>query len=140
MRRFFLRSASAFHVWLYRVSGGKLGGHMGEAPVLLLTVTGRKSGKKRTTPLLYGRDGDSYIVIASVGGAPKNPAWYLNLQGGNGEVRVGREEIQVRAREAEGEERERLWAQMVALYSSYADYQTKTTRRIPVVVLAPVGS
>jgi len=79
-------------------------------------------------------------VIASVGGAPKNPAWYLNLQGRDAEVQAGRERTSVRARDAEGEERDRLWAQMVALYPSYDEYQTKTTRRIPVVVLEAVGS
>ena len=111
---------------------------MGKAPVLLLSVTGRKSGKRRTTPLLYGRDGDNYVVIASVGGAPKHPAWYLNLQGQEAEILVGRERLRVRARDAEGEERERLWALMVSLYPPYAEYQKKTERRIPVVVLERV--
>ncbi len=136
-----LRAAGGLHSFLYRLSGGKLFGHMGKAPVLLLTVRGRKSGKSRTTPLLYGRDGDNLVVIASVGGAPKHPAWYLNLQGQEAEVLVGRERRRVRARDAEGEERDRLWAQMVSLYGAYADYQRKTTRQIPVVVLeaSPTG-
>lgn len=139
MKRFVFRTAGAIHTALYRVSGGKVGGRMRGAPVLLLSVTGRKSGKRRTTPLLYGREGDAYVLIASAGGAPRNPAWYLNLQGQEPEVLVGRQRVQVRARDAEGEERERLWALMVALYPAYADYQTKTTRRIPVVVLEPVA-
>jgi F420H(2)-dependent quinone reductase len=132
-----LRVLGAIHVALYRLTGGKVGGRMGRAPVLLLTATGRKSGKQRTIPLLYGRDGDNLVVIASVGGAPRHPAWYLNLQGQEAEVQVGRERLKVRARDAEGEERERLWAQMVAVYPPYAEYQKKTTRRIPVVVLEP---
>ena len=130
---------SGINTALYRLSGGKVAGRMGKAPVLLLTVTGRKSGKRRTTPLLYGRDGDNYVVIASVGGAPKHPAWYHNLKGQEAEILVGRERLRVRARDAEGEERERLWALMVSLYPSYDSYQKKTERRIPVVVLEPVA-
>ena len=135
MRRLFLRTMGALHVFLYRASGGKIGGRLRDAPVLLLTVTGRKSGKQRTTPLLYGLAGDAFVLIASVGGAPRNPAWYHNLQGREAEVQVLQGRVRVRARDAEGEERERLWAQMVAVYPPYAEYQQKTTRRIPVVVL-----
>jgi deazaflavin-dependent oxidoreductase (nitroreductase family) len=139
MRRLVLRVFGGFHNAIYRLSGGKVAGRMGKAPVLLLTVAGRKSGKRRTTPLLYGRDGDNYVVIASMGGAPKHPAWYHNLKGQEAEILVGRERRRVRAREAEGEERERLWALMVSLYPSYDEYQTKTERRIPVVVLENQG-
>ena len=138
MRRVVLRTMGGVHNALYRATRGRVGGRMRKAPVLLLTVTGRKTGKSRTTPLLYGRDGDNVIVIASVGGAPKHPAWYLNLQGQEADVQIGGEHRRVRARDAEGEERERLWAQMVAIYPPYAEYQTRTTRRIPVVVLEPV--
>lgn len=137
MKRFVLRVVGSFHNLLYRSSGGRIGGRMGQAPVLLLTITGRKTGKRRTTPLLYGRDGDDLVVVASVGGAPKHPAWYLNLQGQEAEVQIGGEHRRVRGRDAEGEERDRLWAQMVELYPSYAEYQKKTTRRLPVVVLEP---
>jgi F420H(2)-dependent quinone reductase len=138
MKRLVLRTMSALHNGLYRASKGKVGGEMRGAPVLLLTTTGRKSGKKRTTPLLYGRTGDDLVVIASVGGAPKNPAWYWNLQGQDAEVQVRGERRRVRARDAEGEERERLWQLMLGLYPPYAEYQTKTTRQIPVVVLETV--
>ena len=141
MRRLLLRVTGALHNALYRLTGGKVGGRMGKAPVLLLSVTGRKSGKRRKTPLLYGRDGDNFVVIASVGGAPKHPAWYLNLQSARrqeAEIQVGRERRRVRARDAEGEERERLLAHMVTLYPPYDSYQKKTSRRIPVVVLEPV--
>jgi F420H(2)-dependent quinone reductase len=129
----------AVHTLLYRLTGGKVGGRMGKAPVLLLTVPGRKSGKRRTTPLLYSKDGDNLVVIASKGGDPAHPAWYLNLREAEAEVEVGRERRRVRARDAEGEERGRLWAQMVALWPDYETYQTKTTRRIPVVVLERQG-
>ena len=135
MRHLFLRVMSGINTALYRLTGGKVGGRMGKAPILLLTVAGRKSGKRRTTPLIYGRDGDNYVVIASMGGAPEHPAWYLNLQGQEAEIEVGRERQRVRARHAEGEERERLWVQMVSIYPSYDSYQKKTERRIPVVVL-----
>ena len=138
MKHLFLRVMGGLHNALYRLTGGKVGGRMGKAPVLLLSVTGRKSGKRRTIPLLYGRDGDNFVVIASVGGAPKHPAWYHNLQGQEAEIQVGRERRRVRAGEAEGEERDRLWAHMVSLYPAYDSYQKKTSRRIPVVVLEPV--
>jgi len=139
MKRLVFRTVGATHSSLYRWSGGKVGGRMRGAPVLLLDVTGRKSGKRRTTPLLYGRAGENFVVVASKGGDPRHPAWYLNLQGGEAEVEVGREHVRVRARDAEGEERERLWAQMVGLWPPYADYQQKTSRRIPVVVLEPIA-
>ena len=139
MRRLVLKTIGAVHNALYRLSGGKLGGRVMKVPILLLTVRGRKSGKQRTTPLMYGRDGANLVLVASVGGAPKHPAWYLNLQGQEAEVQVGRERRRVRARDAEGEERERLWAQMVEAYPTYAEYQKKTSRRIPVVVLEPAS-
>jgi F420H(2)-dependent quinone reductase len=132
-----LRVVGGLHTRIYRWTKGKIGGRVGKAPVLLLTVAGRKSGKRRTTPLLYGRSGDDLIVIASLGGAPKHPAWYLNLRGSEADVEVGGERLHVRARDAEGEERERLWAQMVAIYPAYESYERKTSRRIPVVVLEP---
>jgi F420H(2)-dependent quinone reductase len=140
VKRLMLNVMGAIHAALYRLTGGKVGGRMRGAPVLLLTATGRKSGKRRTTPLLYSRDSGNLVVIASKGGDPRHPAWYLNLQGHDAEVEIGRERKRVRAHDAEGEERERLWALMVELYAPYADYQTKTTRRIPVVVLEPVSS
>jgi deazaflavin-dependent oxidoreductase (nitroreductase family) len=139
VKHLFLRAMSGLNTALYRLTGGKVANRMGKAPILLLTLAGRKSGKRRTTPLLYGRDGDNYVVIASMGGAPKHPAWYHNLQGQEAEIQVGRKRLRVRARDAEGEERERLWALMVSLYPPYDDYQTKTERRIPVVVLEPVA-
>jgi deazaflavin-dependent oxidoreductase (nitroreductase family) len=134
------RILGGMHVRVYRLTGGKVGGKLGKAPVLLLTTTGRKSGQRRTTPLLYTREGRGYVVIASKGGAPQNPLWYLNLQASpRAEVTVGRETQQVQARDAQGEERERLWRAMADQYSGYDKYQQKTDRQIPVVVLEPVA-
>ena len=108
--------------------------------MLLLTTTGRKSGKARTSPLLYTPAGDGYAVIASKGGAPKHPLWYLNLQASpHAEVTVGRETRHVHARDAEGDERERLWRALADAYPGYDRYAQKTSRRIPVVVLEPAG-
>ena len=134
------RILGGIHKRVYRLTGGKLGGRIGKAPVLLLTVTGRKSGRPRTQPLLYARAGDGYVVIASKGGADQHPLWYRNLQASpQAEVTVGRTTRQVRARDAQGEERERLWRALADLYSGYDKYAQKTTRQIPVVVLEPVA-
>src|SRR4051812_27932285 len=130
------RAMNATHNALYRLSGGKVGGKFGSAPVLLLTTTGRKSGKKRTAPLLYLAEGDDLVLVASKGGSPTHPSWFVNLRAQpEVEVQVGSKRERRRARVASGEERERLWQHLVELYSSYATYQTKTTREIPVVVL-----
>ena len=124
------------HKLVYRLTGGKVGGRIGKLPVLLLTTIGRKSGQPRTQPLAYTRAGDGYAVIASKGGAPQHPLWYLNLRANPlAEVTVGRETRKVRARDADGEERERLWRALADLYPGYDRYAQKTSRRIPVVVL-----
>ena len=104
--------------------------------ILLLTTTGRKSGKEITMPLIFGEDGDSQVLVASRGGAPEHPAWYLNLEA-NPEVgvQVKADKFRARARTAEGEERERLWKKMNEIWPHYDEYQTKTTRQIPIVVL-----
>jgi deazaflavin-dependent oxidoreductase (nitroreductase family) len=130
------RILGGMHKRVYRVTGGKIGGRIGKLPVLLLTTIGRKSGQPRTQPLAYTRAGDGYAVIASKGGAPQHPLWYLNLRANPlAEVTVGRETWKVRARDAEGEERERLWHALADLYPGYDRYAQKTSRRIPVVVL-----
>ncbi|MEU4776958.1 nitroreductase family deazaflavin-dependent oxidoreductase [Micromonospora sp. NPDC023633] len=103
---------------------------------LLLTTRGRRSGKLRRTALIYGRDGDAYLVVASQGGDPKHPAWYLNLLDEPlVEVQVGAERFTARARTATAEEKPRMWSTMAAIWPAYDDYQTKTDRDIPVVVL-----
>jgi deazaflavin-dependent oxidoreductase (nitroreductase family) len=132
------RILGGLHRRVYRLTGGKVGGRVANMPVLLLTTTGRKSGRPRTQPLAYTRAGESYAVIASKGGAAQNPLWYLNLRANPlAEVTVGRVTQKVRAREAEGKERERLWRQLADVYSGYDKYARKTSRRIPVIVLEP---
>ena len=138
--KMFLSLMSGVHTALYRATKGKLGGSMRKVPILLLTTKGRKTGKVRTTPLMYGRDGDDLVVVASVGGAPQNPAWFHNLKGHKAQVQIGQDQWKVKAREVEGEERERLWQLMVGLWPSYAEYQKKTSRRLPVLVLERVSS
>jgi len=132
-----LTALSRAHVALYRVSGGRVAGRIaGGGPVLLLTTTGRKSGKHRTTPLLYLEDAGRYVVIASVGGAPKHPAWYLNLLANPAAtIEVGRRKLAVSATTALAEERARLWPLVVEMYAGYDGYQAKTTREIPLVIL-----
>jgi deazaflavin-dependent oxidoreductase (nitroreductase family) len=113
-----------------------LGGGKGMIATLLLTTIGRKSGKALTLPLIFGQSGAEYVVVASKGGAPAHPAWYLNLQA-NPEVKVQikGDKFTARTRTANPQERAALWPKMVAIYGPYADYQTKTDREIPVVIL-----
>ena len=136
-----LKLFSRLHVLLYRMSGGRIGGRFKAAPVLLLTTTGRKSGKRRTTPLLYGEDAGRYVIVASVGGAPKHPAWYLNLRNNaDATIQVGGRTLGVRAETATPEERGRLWPLMTRIYAPYDDYQAKTSREIPIVILTPAAT
>ena len=131
---------SGAHTGVYRATGGKLFGRMGKSPILLLNTVGRKSGKKRTTPLLYVMDGEDFVIIASKGGAPTHPAWYLNLRANpEATVEVGDREVRVRAEEADPEEKARLWQKMVEMYPAYDHYQEKTEREIPLLVLHPVS-
>ena len=120
----------------FRANGGETFGPFKGRPLLLLTTTGVKSGESRTTPLVYSRDGARIVVIASMGGAPKHPAWFLNLSA-NREVTVelGTAKFRARASVAGTEERDRLYAQQAADMPAFNEYQQKTTRRIPVVVL-----
>ena len=124
------------HKVVYRMSGGRLFAKLGRAPMLLLTATGRKSGKPRTTPLLYVEDGDGFAVVASFGGAPEHPSWYRNLEK-NPKVTLQIENrvIPVTASTATPEEKKRLWPRLTAIYPDYDNYQKETTRDIPVVLL-----
>jgi deazaflavin-dependent oxidoreductase (nitroreductase family) len=125
------------HVRRYIETDGEVGYIWREgSPILLLTVTGRKSGNEYTTPLIFGRDGESYVLVASQGGRPKHPDWYLNLASHpEVGVQVKGDTFRARARTADGEERERLWRAMNEIWKHYDSYQEKTTREIPVVVL-----
>ena len=136
--RFFVRCVSATHEFWYRLTGGAIGGRFGRAPILLLTTKGRRSGKERTTPLLYYRDGENLVIIASNGGDDRHPAWWLNLRDmPEARVQVGRQEMAVRAEKAGPEEKARLWPLLTEMYPQYDAYQKQTKRDIPVVVLTP---
>jgi proline iminopeptidase len=125
------------HVKRYRETGGDVGHIWKEgSTVLLLTTTGRKSGEQHTTPLIYAQDGDRYVIVASKGGAPEDPGWYRNLdKSPDVELQVKDDVFAARARTAEGEERDRLWQKANEVWPHYAEYQQKTDREIPVVVL-----
>ncbi len=128
----------AEHVRVYRETGGERGYHWRGTEILLLTTTGSVSGEARTTPLIHRTDGDRYVVVASKGGAPEHPSWWKNLEAEpEATVQIRDREIPVRASAAEGEERARLWAQMVEVWPAYEDYAASTDREIPVVILEP---
>lgn len=131
-----LRLAWRLHRWLYRVSGGRLGARVGPWPALLLVTRGRKTGDLRRVSLNYLTDAGRLIVVASYAGEDRHPAWWLNLLADpHAEVQVGADRYPVTAREVDDPERDRLWAQVVAIDPSYAEYQRRTPRRIPVVAL-----
>jgi F420H(2)-dependent quinone reductase len=123
----------------YRLSGGRVAGHVPSgAPICLLTTTGRHTRRRRTVPLLYLRDGADLVVVASRGGMSGHPAWYLNLRADpHVVVQLGPAVTRVRARDATEEERHRLWPALTAVYEHFDAYQARTPRRIPVVILSP---
>lgn len=126
----------ARHIRSYVRSNGTVGHRFHGHDALLLTTRGRRTGTLRRTALYYGRDGDRYLVVASGGGEPTHPAWYLNLLANPFVVvQVGRETFGATARPATPEEKPRLWDLMVAIFPKYAAYQAKTTREIPVIIL-----
>jgi deazaflavin-dependent oxidoreductase (nitroreductase family) len=124
------------HVRVFRDTDGERGYHWRGTTILLLTTEGRSSGKSRTTPLIHRTDGDRWVVVASKGGAPANPSWYENLIANpEATIEVPGEDVPVRASTAEGEERGRLWSLMTEVWPPYDEYQGRTDREIPVVVL-----
>lgn len=126
------------HVRQYRATDGEVGYLWNDAPILLLTTSGRRSGELRTSALIFGRDGDDYLVVASMGGAPRHPSWYLNITAQpNAEVQVRADRIPVIGRTASDDEKPRLWRIMTDVWPNYDAYQTRTDRSIPVVVLSP---
>ncbi|ONM50710.1 nitroreductase family deazaflavin-dependent oxidoreductase [Nocardia donostiensis] len=141
----FIKAMSEINVWLYRRTGGRVGGKWrvgagfrNPVPTLLLEHRGRKSGKEFTVPLLFLRDGDDLVVVASQGGLAKNPQWYHNLLARpDTTVQIGRESLPVHARLAGDAEREQLWPKLVELYADFDTYQSWTERRIPVFILEP---
>jgi deazaflavin-dependent oxidoreductase (nitroreductase family) len=133
VRRYRESNGADGHLWDSTVAGGP-----GPVPTLLLTTTGRKSKRRLVLPLIYGKAGKGYAIVASKGGAPAHPAWYLNLRDDpDVEVQVAAAKFAATARIAQGAERATLWKQMAAIYPPYDDYQRRTTREIPVVVLEP---
>ncbi|HEX2484669.1 MAG TPA: nitroreductase family deazaflavin-dependent oxidoreductase [Myxococcota bacterium] len=131
VRRYLETNGAEGHLWDSSVAGGP-----GPIPTLLLTTTGRKSGRELVLPLIYGKTRTGYAVVASKGGAPAHPAWYVNLVADpNVRVQVGPEKFRARARTATGEERAALWKQMAGIFPPYEAYQQRTKREIPVVVL-----
>ena len=137
----FIRAMSAANVFVFRLTGGRLGSKFFNhgAPVGLLTTTGRKSGERRVAPLIYLQDGPRIVLVASQGGMPKHPIWYGNLEA-DPEVSFETREAgkrSYRARRASADEKAALWPRLCAVYPDYADYQARTERDIPVVVLEP---
>jgi deazaflavin-dependent oxidoreductase (nitroreductase family) len=131
-----VRTLSAIHRGIYSATSARLGNRIAGMPVLLLTTVGRKTGKRRTSPLTYFEEDGSIILVASYGGRPRNPAWFENLMAaGEGEVTIGSGRRRMRARRATSEERSRLWPRIVETYDGYAKYQAKTTREIPLALL-----
>jgi len=136
IRRYRETDGADGHLWDSSVVGGP-----GPVPTLLLTTQGRKSGKALTLPLIYGKTKSGFAIIASKGGAPSHPAWYLNLTAHpEVDVQVEAKRFRAKARTASEPERSEIWKQMVAIYGPYTDYQERTEREIPVVVLEPLGS
>jgi deazaflavin-dependent oxidoreductase (nitroreductase family) len=126
------------HVRQYRETDGEVGYIWNGAPILLLTTTGRRSGEQKTSALIFGRDGDDYLIVGSMGGAPKHPSWYLNLSANpDVEIQVRGDRIPAVARTASDDEKARLWQIMTEVWPNYDVYQTRTDRSIPVVVISP---
>jgi deazaflavin-dependent oxidoreductase (nitroreductase family) len=126
------------HIRAYRETGGAVGYVWNGVPTLLLTSTGRRTGQKRTSALIFARDADDYLIVASLAGAPKQPQWYLNLQANpDAEIQVKDQTIAVVARTASASEKPRLWKIVTDVWPNYDVYQSRTDRDIPVVVLSP---
>jgi deazaflavin-dependent oxidoreductase (nitroreductase family) len=135
---FFIKWMAKGNTWIYKVSNGKLGGRFQNAPVALLTTTGRKTGEPRVSPLLYLREGNRVILVASRGGSDKHPLWYLNLKANpKVSVQIKDEVLQLQARDATEAEREEYWPKLDAMYPSFGDYRSWTDRVIPVVICDP---
>jgi deazaflavin-dependent oxidoreductase (nitroreductase family) len=136
---FLLKFVFWLHANIYRLTGGKLLGQVAGMPVLILYSVGRNTGKRRTTPLTYLQDGEAYVITASMGGAPNNPGWYHNLKNNpQTTIQVKAETLPVIAEEASPVDRQRLWAELTDIASIYKEYQQKTSRQIPMIILRPI--
>ena len=137
MGKFLFRFFTGMHAKLYKLTGGRFLGGGEKGSLLVLTHRGARSGKVRDTPLMYFREGQDYLIVASAGGDPRHPGWYHNLMANpDVTINLGGESIAVRARDA-GDERERFWKKIVAAKQQFGAYETKTDRVIPVVILEP---
>jgi len=134
-----LRRLMGGHVAVYRLTGGLVGHRFpGSPPMLLLDHVGARSGTRRTSPLVYVRDGENVVIVASKGGHPKNPAWFHNVMANpDTTVQIGSRRMPVHARLADSAERERLWPMAVEVYGGYEQYRRRTEREIPLVILEP---
>lgn len=141
MMKRFLKAYSRANVWIYQKSGGKYGAKFqGKAPVLLLTMRGRKSGEMKTTPLIHIANGDDVILVASQGGMSKDPIWYLNLQADpNVEVTVGTDRRKMLARNSSDDEKQGLWPLICSVHPDFQSYQEKTERNIPIMICSPAA-
>lgn len=135
-----MKSLRKLHVWMYHISGGRIGGSINGSPLLLLTVTGRKSGKAHTIPLAYVQHNGAYLISASAAGADKHPVWFTNLQHKlEAKIEVMGKVYPVKATVATGAERDMLYDLFKAQGANFIEYETKTTRTIPVIHLQPQG-
>jgi deazaflavin-dependent oxidoreductase (nitroreductase family) len=126
------------HRWMYEASDGRVGARSSQGPILLLSTVGRRSGQPRTTPLLFMRDGEDFVVVGSNGGRPQTPAWFLNLEADpKATVRDGRRTLSVVAETVSAEERGQLWSRLHEFYPGWSHYQTLTDRHLPVIKLRP---
>ncbi|MCG8346589.1 MAG: nitroreductase family deazaflavin-dependent oxidoreductase [Chloroflexales bacterium] len=133
-----MKTFTAAHTVIYRLTGGRVGGRIGATPVLLLTTTGGKTGKRRTRPLVYVADGNSYVVAGSAGSTSKNPAWAQNLLANPSvEIQVGSQVLRMRAETVQETEHARLWSLFTVMFPRFEEMQRQTTRQIPLVVLRP---
>lgn len=140
LNRSLMKMVSMTHRFWYELTGGLIGGSFLGAQNVLLTTTGRKSGRKRTNPLVAVPEGDGYVVIASNGGSDRHPDWFLNLRAApDAELQVGSRRLTVRAQVATDEEKARLWPRIVETFRGYDQYQRETKRNIPVVFLRPAN-
>src|SRR2546423_15298927 len=136
--RWQFKLANLMHPWIYRLRRGRGVDRVRGAPVLLVTTTGRKSGRPHTVAVAYVRDGDDLVVVGSAGGLPHHPAWVLNLRDRpEADVQLGEQRFRVRSEWLSGEDHERTWARVVQQYPWFADYQRKASRTIPLVPLHP---
>jgi F420H(2)-dependent quinone reductase len=135
---FFIKWMARVNTWIYKRTNGRLGGTIQKAPVALLTTTGRKTGEPRVSPLIFVRDGDRVVLVASRGGSDKHPLWYLNLKADpKVSVQIKDEVLHLRARDASAEERAEYWPKLAAKYPPLDDYKTWTDRVIPLVICDP---